>query len=100
MWAGYTHNTLNLFDPLPQANHKMQTSDSPAALQSTTTAPEAATMPKARAHAADGEEGLCAATNTEQCMDDMMTYKTVNPQEMQLGHNEQQAIPAVYVLGE
>jgi hypothetical protein len=29
-----------------------------------------------------------------------MTYKTVNPQEMQLGHNEQQAIPAVYVLGE
>jgi hypothetical protein len=51
-------------------------------------------------HVANGEEGWCMATNTEQCMDDTMTYKTVNPQDMQLGQTEQQAIPAAYVLGE
>jgi hypothetical protein len=100
MWAGYTHNTLNLFDPPPQADHKMQTSDGPAALQLASATSEDSTTPTAAVHAADGEEGSCTAVNTEQRTDDTMTYMTVNPQDMQLGQTQQQAIPAAYVLGE
>ena len=40
------------------------------------------------------------AVNTEQRTDDTMTYMTVNPQDMQLGQTQQQAIPAAYVLEE
>jgi hypothetical protein len=100
MWAGYTHNTLNLFDPPPQADHKMQTSDCPAALQLASATSEDSTTPTAAVHVADGEERSCMAVNTEQRTDDTMTYMTVNPQDMQLGQTQQQAISAAYVLGE
>lgn len=107
VWAGFTNNSISLFDgsiPAPQAlpnDAMMQTSDSAAAQQLTTPAPDAATTPKASAHAADPEEGLSMAANTEQ-MDTMPTlpYETVNPQQMHLGHHEQQPVPSTYALGE